>query len=250
MSKDTQPVTASFYRLIPGIPAPRRADRSADGMLSMRAYRYCEAVTSASAFGWYFYPPNNFALWLEGNEIFWTYESADGRYPLGGTQFPKFRQFFEANAPEPVKHLAPPFLTASRDPGVVQIWSGYLATTAPGWGLLARKPANIPITKAYDYFEGIFEADSWFGPLFTNIRLTRSDVRVDFHKTQPLFQAQPVLRQSYEKPPYEVLEFADMGADEWQRFAATMAPNANNMREPGHYAVGTRKRRRRIEAAE
>jgi hypothetical protein len=241
MSDKAKPVTARFYRLIPGIPEPRRADRSADGMIPMRAYRYCEALTAASAFGWYLYPPINFSLLLEGNEIFWTYEGANGSYPLGGAQFPGFRQFFEDNAPEAVKRLAPPFLAASREPGVVQIWSGYLAWTAPGWALLSRKPANIPITKAYEHFEGIVETNSWFGPLFTNIRLTRSNVRIDFHKTQPLFQVQPVLRESYRNPPFELLEFEDLSDADWQRFEATMKPNANNMRSPGHYAVETRK---------
>jgi hypothetical protein len=193
MDQNFAPATARFYRLIPGVPKPRRADRSADGMISMRGYRYCEALTTASAFGWYFYPPINFALWLEDDQISWTYEGADGRYPLGAAQFPGFRQFFEDNAPAEVRRLAPPFLTASREPGVVQIWPGYLAWTPPGFALLSRRPANIPITKPYDHFEGIMETNSWFGPTITNLRLTRSNVRIDFHKTQPLFQVQLVL---------------------------------------------------------
>lgn len=242
MRDKSKPALARFYRLIPDIPSPRRADRSADGMISVRGYRYCEALTTASAFGWYFYPPINFSLLLEGDEIFWTYEGADGSYPLGGTQFPGFRQFFEDNAPDPVKRLGPTFLAASREPGVVQIWSGYLAWTAPGWALLSRRPANIPITKAYDHFEGIVETNSWFGPLFTNIRLTRSDSRIDFHCTQPLFQVQPVKRESYQEPAFEILEFDDLNEADWKRFEATMKPNANNMRRPGHYAVETRKR--------
>jgi hypothetical protein len=242
MDDKSKPITARFYRLIPGIPNPCRADRSADGMIPMRAYRYCEALTTASGFGWYLYPPINFSLLLEGNEIFWTYEGADGSYPLGGTQFPGFRQFFEDNAPDALKRLAPPFLVASRDPGVVQIWSGYLAWTAPGWGLLSRRPVNIPITKAYEHFEGLLETNSWFGPLFTNIRLTRSNSRIDFHVTQPLFQVQPVLRECYQDRAFEVLEFEDLNHADWERFERTMKPNADNKRRPGHYAVETRKR--------
>jgi hypothetical protein len=239
--KQTDP-TARFYRLVDGIPKPRRADRSADGMIPVRAYRYCEALTTASAFGWYFYPPINFSLCLQGNEIFWTYEGAEASYPVAeGAQFPGFRRFFEENAPDEVKRLAPTFLAASREPGVVQIWSGYLARTAPGWGLLSRKPANIPIIWPYEHFEGLTETSTWFGPLFTNIRLTRSDARIDFHKTQPLFQVQPVRRECYRDPAYEVLEFGDLDAGDWQRFHATMTPNTNDMRDLGHYAVATRK---------
>ena len=42
MSQDRTPIVA-FHRLIPGIPAPERADRSALGGLPTRAFRYCDA---------------------------------------------------------------------------------------------------------------------------------------------------------------------------------------------------------------
>lgn len=250
MTSHAVPVV-SFYRLVRGAPKPQRADRSADGMASMRAYRYCEPMTTASAFGWYIYPPLNFRLLLEGDEISWTYEGADARYPLtgSGAQFPGFRRFFEDAAPDGVKRLAPPFLAASRDPGVVQIWSGLLARTTPGWALLSRKPANIPITKPYVHFEGVVETSRWFGPLFTNLRLTRTDCPIDFHVTQPLFQVQAVRTECYRDPPFEVLEFDDLTEEDWGRFEATMKPNADNMRRPGHYAAETRKCRH-AEAAE
>ena len=62
-----------FYRLIPEAPEPRRADRSADGMIPVRAYRYCEAIATASGFGWYFFPPMSFSLRLEGNVTYFSY---------------------------------------------------------------------------------------------------------------------------------------------------------------------------------
>ena len=233
-----------FYRLIPGIPEPRRADRSADGTLPVNAYRYCEAIAAASAFGWYLYPPLSFSLWWDGTEIAWTYEGADGWYPLRGAQFPGFRDEFEKIAPQGVGELAPTFLAQGMLPGVVQIWSGYLARTAPGWALLSRGAANIPRTQGFENYEGMVETDTWFGPLFTNIRLTRSNAPVEFHKRRPLFQVQPVPRQSYTEPSFAVLEAADLEAEDWRRFEATIRPNTDQMRALGHYAVDTRKRLR------
>ena len=61
---------------------------------------------------------------------------------------------------------------------MVQIWSGLVARTAPGWSLLVRGPANLPRNLAYEVYEGIVETDRWFGPLFTNIRFTRTNVPV------------------------------------------------------------------------
>ena len=119
-----------------------------------------------------------------------------------------------------------------------------MARTAPRWALLSRGVANVPRTQGYDNFEGIIETDTWFGPLFTNIRLTRTNSPVEFHVRRPLFQVQPLLRQCYQEPSLEVLEVTDLKPDDWQRFAATIKPNTNQMRALGHYAVGTRKRLR------
>jgi len=246
MDNSASPPICRFYRLIPSAPVPRRADRSADGMVPVRAYRYCEALASASAFGWYIYPPLNFSLVWDGVEIAWTYEGADGWYALRGAQFPGFRKVFEAEVPDPIKPLAPTFLAAAREPGVVQIWSGYLARTAPGWSLLSRGPANIPRTQGYEHFEGIAETDSWFGPLFTNIRLTRTNAPVEFNLRYPLFQVQPLLRQCYDDPSFDVLELDELDAADWDRFEATMRPNADSMRPLGHYAVDARKRLRGV----
>ena len=150
----------------------------------------------------------------------------------------------ESVTQRPVKPLAPPFLVPAREPGVVQIWSGYLARTAPGWALLSRGPANIPRTQGYEHFEGIIESETWFGPLFTNVRLTRTNSPIEFHVRRPLFQVQPILRECYEEPRFEVLEIADMKAVDWQRFEATMRPNTQQLRPLGHYAVDTRRRLR------
>jgi Family of unknown function (DUF6065) len=237
-------VICRFYRLIPDAPVPRAADRSADGMLPMRGYRYCEAVAAASAFGWYIYPPLSFSLVWDGVEIAWTYAGAEDWYPLRGAQFPGFRQFFEETAPDSAKALAPPFLAVAREPGVVQIWSGYLARTAPGWALLSRGLANIPRTQGYEHFEGIVETQTWFGPLFTNVRLTRTNSPVEFHIRYPLFQVQPLRRECYREPSFEVVALSELTADDWQAFEATMKPNTDQMRTLGHYAVATRRRAR------
>ena len=49
-----------------------------------------------------------------------------------------------------------------------------------------RPPANLPRNLAYDLYEGIVETDRWFGPLFTNIRLVKTDRPVHFSTEIPL----------------------------------------------------------------
>lgn len=243
-------VICEFYRIFPSAPAPRRADRSADGMLSVRGYRFCEALASASAYGWYIYPPLNFSLVWDGVEIAWTYENAETWYPLRAAQFPGFREMFEQIAPEHVREMAPAFLTTAREPGVVQIWSGYLTRTPPNWSLLCRGPVNIPRTQGIEYFEGIVETANWFGPLFTNVRLTHTNSPVEFHTRYPLFQVQPLLRECYTDLSMEILNSKSMSELDWQQFERTMRPNTNQNRALGHYAVEARKSVRRVRSGE
>lgn len=254
MGKAPQNAICQFYRLIPGIPPPQPADRSALGTLPVNAYRYCEAVASASGFGWYLFPPMNFALMLVDDELFWTDDKSSGWEPLRGVQFPDFKRTFGAMAPPGLADLAPPFLVPGSSPGAVQIWSGYLARTAPGWALLSRNVANYQRMQPYRNLEGIVETESWFGPLFTNIRLTRTNASVEFHMRRPLFQVQPIRQECYRDPAFELVEAEEMAECDWARFAATVKPNTEQMRRLGHYAVASRKRHRRaasdIEAAD
>lgn len=251
MVDSTPQAICQFYRLIPDAPLPRRADRAADGKISIDAYRYCEPLTMASAFGWHIYPPLTFSLLLDDDELFWRYEGADDGDWIAlqsGAQYPGFRDHFEKIAPDGLKDLAPPFLVQGSSPGHVQIWSGCLARTAPGWALLSRGVANAKDTQAYRNYEGIIETETWFGPLFTNIRLTRTNAPVTFHVRRPLFQVQPLLRPCYSDPSFEVLEADALIPEDWQRFEATIRPNTDHMRRPGHYAVDTRRRLRAADA--
>lgn len=248
-TKPNAPLIA-FYQLIPGARPPMRADRAAAGTMPTRAFRFCEAMRAASAFGWYLFPPITFSvMWDGGSDVLWTYQGADGWYPLKTAQFPDFAAHFDSLAPPEVKGFSPPFVAAFKEPGILQIWTGFVARTAPGWSLLIRPPANLARSQGYDPYEGIVETDRWFGPLFTNIRLTRTNAPVEFDAEFPFLQVQPVHRSTYD----EVLDDFDMVPDltqftpgDWQAFHQTVVkPNIDPLRQRGAYAVKTRKRRKK-----
>lgn len=244
-----------FYRFVPGCRAPQRADRAAAGLLPTRAFRYCEAVVSASAFGWYMFPPTNFSVLWDGSEVIWTYEGADSWFPLSAAQFPGFREQFDEAAPEDIKEFSPPFLGALKEPGVIQVWTGLCARTAPGWSLLIRPPANLPRSKNFEHYEGIIETDRWFGPIFTNLRLTRTHVPVELRTDFPFLQVQPLPRDVYSAEMLDcysiVPSLGELQPEDWDAFYRTVVkPSSDPDRPRGEYAVNARKRRRREPAAE
>lgn len=244
---------ATFYRFVPNCRPPQRADRAAAGTLPTRGFRHCDALTAASSFGWYVFPPIGFSLTWDGSDVIWTHEGADGWYPLKIAQFPDFSGYFDRVAPPEFAGFSPPFLAAFIEPGIVQIWSGLFARTAPGWSLLVRAPANMVRNPGYECYEGIIETDRWFGPLFINVRLTRTHAPIEFDANFPFLQVQPVQQGTYGAGLDQfglVDDLTKLQPADWEAFRRTVvAPNVDPHRQRGQYAAATRRRRKQKDPA-
>src|ERR1700741_7913 len=99
----------TFYRAIPQCRAPVRAHTSVLGTRPARGFQHCEALRSASSFGWYVFPPIDFTLQWDGSQIIWTYRGAKGWYPLTSAQFPGFQAVFDRAVPKRLRGFSPPF---------------------------------------------------------------------------------------------------------------------------------------------
>lgn len=248
----------TFHRLVPEARLPTRADRAAGGSLPTRAFRYCEAIVSASAFGYYLFSPITFSVVWDGTGMRWTWNGAGAGggtgpggadwQPLESAQFPHFSGRFDRVAPPDLRGFAPPFVSALQEPGLLQVWSGYIARTRPDWSLLLRPPANLPRKPGYEVFEGIVESDRWFGPLFGAVRITRTDAPVTFSADYPLFQVQPLPRSVYAAgtlDDFTILpELTQLTPQDWGDYRETVKrPNVQVQRPRGQYAAGVRRRR-------
>lgn len=241
--------TVTFYSAVPGCRPPMRADASVLGTLPARGFQYCEALRAASSFGWYVFPPIDFTLQWDGSQVIWTYRGANAWYPLGSAQFPGYAAQFDRAAPARLRGFAPPFLTAVPEPGIVQVWTGLMIESAPGWSVLIRPPANLPRSLAYDLYEGIIETDRWFGPLFTNLRLVKTDVPIHFSAEMPLVQVQPLQRSTYAEEVSNdfgvVRGMAEFPEQAWTRYEQTLVkPNLDPQRPVAAYATSVRRRRK------
>jgi hypothetical protein len=250
MNAKDQPVPAvTFYTAIPGIRAPMRADPSVLGTLPSRGFQYCEALRAASSFGWYVFPPIDFTLQWDGSQVIWTYRGAKAWYPLTSAQFPGYQAEFDRIAPSRLRGFSPPFLSVGLEPGIIQVWSGLMIESAENWSVLVRPPANLPRNLAFDLYEGIVETDRWFGPLFTNIRLIKTDVPIHFSTEIPLVQVQPLHRSTYaEEVSNEfglIASPAGFSDEAWSRYEQTIVkPNLEPQRPVAAYATSVRRRRR------
>ncbi len=240
-----------FVQLLPEGRPPKRADRSGAGYLPARAMRWCDALCSATGFGYWLFPPIDMSLLWDGEQIFWSIGHEDDWMPLSGTptgaaQFPNFADAFDSFCPPEFRGYSPPFITALPEVGGVQIWSGLLARTAPAWSLYVRQPVNIPVPVGLACWEGLVETDHWFGPLFSNFRLTKTDFPVRLRSQQPFLQVFPVPQLAYRDDllnNVRVKSAAEMSQDDWSAFGNVVLPNDQKISGQGTYAVRLRKRR-------
>jgi hypothetical protein len=246
MTELDSPPIVEFFQLVANPRPPQRADRAVGGTIPTRALRYCEAITSASGFGWYVFLPIRFKVVWDGHDMLWSYDGAEDWLPLqGAAQYPNFREQFDSFAPPAARGFSPPFLTRSIQPGGLQIWTGCIAKTVPGWHLLIRSVANLPKSLSYAAFEGIIETDHWFGPLFTNIRVIKTDTPIEFRNDIPFLQVQPVRKEHYGDRflrNFVVKGVDELSVENWEQFHSTVVrPNSDPERQPGRYAVSVRK---------
>lgn len=230
-------------------PAPDigKADKSAAGTMPAGAFQYCEAMRTASSYGWYVYPPKDLSLVFDGREAFFFED--DQWYPVKSVNFEEeFRRYWQRSAPADLAEFDPPFLSELFVPGILQIWSGYFIETAEDWSVLIRPPVNYDARSSFSYFEGIVETDQFKPcPLFINIRLLATDREIFIPKDRPLFQIQPLLRASYAAADQQSLVLAPLDADDppfdWQgaRRALRKVEDRHG-RRPGTYASSRRKR--------
>ncbi|MFQ5456977.1 MAG: DUF6065 family protein [Myxococcota bacterium] len=248
MSTTKQDELIRFFTLVPDAPAPRRADPSLFGSVPLRAYQHCEPFTVASGFGWHVFPPVDFALAWDGTSIVWMPPGAREWRVMEQVPFPgpplevpeKFRDLIGD------RPAFPDFMTALREPGLIQVWSGALARTRPDWSILVRPPANLPRNRGYEVLEGIIESDWWFGPLISNIRLCRTGRPILFRKRWPLYQIHPVPRVAYAKETLDSMSvhagIESLAESDWRAYAK--ARNLRAQGPPGSYKAEARRRRR------
>lgn len=243
----------TFFRVYEDAPQPLRGDKSALGSLPAAALQYCEAVRTASSYGWYIFPPRDIRLKWDGVDVFYSLDGAWDKLSSIALNN-EFVEHWEQNAPEHLKKYWPPFMSSLFVPGIVQIWSGLLVTTSENWSMMIGPPSNIAHTRSYSCFEGIVETDV-FGPcpLFVNIRLQETDREILIPRDRPLFQARPVRRDAYAEGAMWFKEHVGlapredgsdaMSPDDWAGYERTVrkkdAPAESHT--PGAYGASRRR---------
>ncbi|MFE9954582.1 DUF6065 family protein [Micromonospora sp. NPDC005299] len=239
MTGTVEPLRVEIYSLYADARPAEPASPSLGGSLPVRAVRQCPPVAVGSGLGWYVHPPADFALRWDGHETEWSLleenEPVRWRSLAGG---------YDGKLPDAAAHLAKapekfrddldifdryggeiPFIDVDpRAANMVELVTGVVARTSPGWCLLARGAPNWPAPAGLQIYEGVVETDWYTSLLPTILRLTEPGRVVRFYRNLPLMCLQPVHRSVLEAAGKAELVtgqgLADWPDDVWGDFVA------------------------------
>jgi Family of unknown function (DUF6065) len=219
-------------------PVPKPADRTINGTIPARAKSFCEPFMTMNGLGLLIYPPVDFALMWDGEQIFWRPGTdSTWRQLVDGVAPPGFDEEFFSNAPPHVTDLRPfRFLEKIPENGMVQIWPGILVRTRPGYGMVVRSPIN-QLTPGIQFLEGFIETDWWFGPLAAPARILKTDVPIVFSTNKPFLQIYAFPKDvSHAQSEQTVgrMGMEAMTVEDWESYDAAVAP-LNRRGETGAY---------------
>jgi hypothetical protein len=260
-SPESMSPVVKFHRIVATALPPLRGDKAALGSLPAAAFQYCEPVRAASAYGWYIFPPADIRLLWNGVDVMYAIGDDDFQRLTSIALNSEFVEDWDVNAPEHLKGCWPPFMTAISVPGIVQIWSGFLVSTAENWSVMLGPTSNLWQTRDFVCFEGIIETDTFKPcPLFINIKLMSTNQEILIPRDRPLFQVRPVHRSCYldavrvfdESVGMEprTATTGSMADEDWAGYERTVRKidTPPSEYEPGRYGAAKRKRAKRVAA--
>lgn len=178
-------------------PQVIRADCTLKGTAPFRAATHCEPFRLASEQGWWIYPPCDFSLKWDGENLVWLHQKStdwtSANY-LSLNNMSKLSESFDISSFEAGSL---PAVVALPEPGYVQMWTGLTCHSTEGWCSLVRSVPNFAGFTKCDILEGIIETDWWDGPILLNIRIRETNSPIHFRKNRPIAAIHPLQREVF-----------------------------------------------------
>lgn len=177
--------------------SPMPADKSAMGAMPTAGFQYCDALTSATGYGYHVFPPQD--LVMRARQGYVEYLTRSGWDLLDSVPLAaEYRQSWSIRAPEEAVNRLPPFVQRFFISDIVQIFTGLFVVCEPGWSVIVRRPVNTSDDSRVMFYEGIVEADVFSPfPIFINMKFLKYDVSYNIEKFRPLLQLQPIKQECY-----------------------------------------------------
>jgi hypothetical protein len=190
------------WRLHPGGCRVTPAEKTLDRTANPSGVRYCGPFTNANRAGWWLFPPVDVDIvWKGGTEfeatVLQEYSDVDRhlvRFLLDDSDEAEIDTWSRSGG-------RTKFTWGLLEPGVVQIWTGCIFETPPGWTLQMKNPSNIP-SRGFRVMDAIIETDWLHYDIWLNLAFERPNELVQLRRDSwpPIAHLVPIPRESYDVP--------------------------------------------------
>lgn len=175
------------------------AEKTLNGTANEGGNKWCHPYSTANKLGWWVTSPVDMDIQWDGNQF--QYEILS-EYPEEEAEWVRTIILPEDNVDAdkwcPIEGGRTKFSFGIVEPAVLQIWTGLIFKTPPGWGLHIRSPINCD-RRPYRVMEGILETDWMQYDIWINL-VFESQEKVEIRRDAfpPLAQLIPVHRSTYD----------------------------------------------------
>lgn len=179
-----------------------KAEKTLNDTAHPGGVKFCGPFADANAYGFWVFPAHDIDIcWRGGvhfeHRVLSEFDNSE-RHVIGSLLKPSDKTDLNKWCPENGGRTKYSF--GGVEEGVVQIYTGVILQTPPGWALHIRSPINFS-PQPYHIMEGVLPTDWMQYDLWTNVKFDIQDQWVHLRKDQwpPLAQLLPVRRETTSK---------------------------------------------------
>jgi len=174
-----------------------KAEKSCKGVANQAAVQWCGPYVNANQSGFWVYPPVDMDFVLEDGKFkiinMESYDDEDYRIVrslVRPEDHSDFEKWIFPNSGRTKLTLG--FV----EPNVMQLWTGLIFQTPPGWCLHIRNPINFP-PQGFNIVEAVLESDWLQYDIWMNLSVTDVGKVISIRKDVPIAQLVPTRRESF-----------------------------------------------------
>lgn len=186
-----------IWQLHPQACRVEQAEKNCMGTANEAGVKWCGPYVNANQAGFWVYSPISFEFVYDGNEFHVSdmEEYTPEDYDLVKSLVrPEDNSCFDKWTFPGAGRTKTTFSLIENN--VIQIWTGLIFQTPPGWCLQIRSPINFPYS-GFNVVEAILETDWMQYDIWMNISVTQANTKILIDKSQPIAHLLPVRRESF-----------------------------------------------------
>lgn len=216
-----------------------QAEKTLNGSAHKEGVKWCHPFSTVNRFGWWIFPPIDLDFSYNGKtfnyEFFEEFDDSDVELVRKNVRAE------DQVSPEMwcPKGGRTKFSWGAVEPNVLQMWTGLIFQTPPGWSLQIRSPINCN-PQPFHVMEGILETDWMQYDIWLNIVVDRNDELIQFRKNgwPPIAQIVPVFREAYQNWDLQVQDLNRNSAEANQVFDYWIHYNQKKFGQGGNQYLG------------